>query len=168
MPCKFTSAIGCPAAKRPGALRAQQPCVQHALASLASQQRRANSRRQEAPIVHHRSASRHTGVARSSPQVNQFVGPAAVASPARPGAHGRGGSLNTSRRGAQGSERQFHRQFFSQGEGGTGRQHRSVRPNPSFELTRYGRPSCLGGIRFANCVPPSQAGLPHRSAQFKR
>ena len=44
----------------------------------------------------------------------------------------------------------------------------NLTPNPSFELTRYGRPPCLGGIRFANCVPPSQAGLPQRSAQFKR
>ena len=168
MPCKFNSATGLPGAIQFGALPRQRQRVQQALASVAIHQRRANSRRQEAPIVHHRRASRHTGVVRSSSQVNQFVGPAAVAAVARFGAHRRGGSRKTSRRGAQGSEWQFHRQFFSQGESGTGRQHRSVRPNQSFELTRYGRPPCLGGIRFANFVPPSQAGLPHRSAQFKR
>ena len=168
MPCKFTPTNGLPAEIQLGTLRMHRQRVQQAMASVALRQRRANSRRREAPVVHHRSASRHTGVARSSPQVNQFVGLAAVAAPTRHGSHGRGGSLSTSRRGAQGSERQFHRQFFSQAEGGTVRQHCSVRPNPSFELTRYGRPPCLGGIRFANCVPPSQAGLPYRAAQFKR
>ena len=33
-------------------------------------------------------------------------------------------------------------------------------PNPALELTRYGRRPCLGGIRFAHCVPPSQVRLP--------
>ena len=51
--------------------------------------------------------------------------------------------------------------------GGTGRSC-AVRPNHSFELTRYGRPAWPGRRYFVYFRRPGQTGLPHRSAQFKR
>ena len=168
MPFNLNPAAGVKAEIQLRSPRAQRHRVQQARESSAAQQRRANSRRQEAPIVGQRCASRQVAVARSRAPVNQFVEPAAVAATARFGAHGHGGSLNTSRSGPQGRVRRRKSGLCCHGKFGSRRHRFPVRPNHSFELTRYGRPPCLGGIRFANCVPPSQAGLPNRSAQFKR
>ena len=114
------------------------------------------------------SASRAATSGSASQGRQWFVGPAATQAAARCGLLGRGGSRNSPWRLARvGATRQQGNCGIVIAYGGTSTSP-AVRPNHSFELTRYGRPPCLGGIRFANFVPPSQAGLPHRSAQFKR
>ena len=168
MPFKFTSATRIAAANPLRALRVQRQWAQQVVASAASQQRHANSRRQEAPIVSHRSASRQGSVAPASPRVNQFVGPAAVAAAARFGAHRRGGSLNTRRGGPQGQVRRRKTGLWCKAGTGFRRRPFSVRPNPSFELTRYGRPVWPVRRCLRQCLRPGQTVLPHRAAQFKR
>jgi hypothetical protein len=44
----------------------------------------------------------------------------------------------------------------------------SVKANPSFELTLYGRPSWPGRRCLQQCLRPGQAGPPQRAAQLKR
>ena len=114
------------------------------------------------------SASRAATSGGASQARQWFVGPAATQAIARCGLLGRGGSRNQhGHAAAVGATRQQVNCGIVVAYGGTSTSS-AVRPNHSFELTRYGRPAWLGGIRFANCVPPSQAVLPHRSAQFER
>ena len=115
---------------------------------------------QEFSAVTRCSASRAATSGSASQARQWFVGPAATQATARCGLLGRGGSRNQhGHAAAVGASRQQVNCGIVVAYGGTGRSC-AVRPNHSFELTRYGRPSCLGGIRFANCLPPSQAVLP--------
>ena len=114
------------------------------------------------------SASRAATSGSASQARQWFVGPAATQATARCGLLGRGGSRNP--RGCAawvGATRQQGNCRIVVAYGCTNTSS-SVRPNHSFELTRYGRPVWPGRRHFVYFRRPGQAGLPHRSAQFKR
>ena len=123
---------------------------------------------QEFSAVTRCSASRAATSGGASQARQWFVGPAATRATARCGLLGRGGSRNQyGHAAAVGATRQKVNCGIVVAYGGTGRSC-AVRPNHSFELTRYGRPVRPGRRHFVYFRRPGQTGLPQRSAQFKR